>query len=93
VCCLRVRSHLTHLAEASADLRYGLACQRDCAGRHIALHVELNARCKHAIALCAGVPGDGHTYAALTRGYAQAGDLPRALGILDHMVEAGTPIF
>lgn len=39
--------------------------------------------------LPAGVPGDGHTYAALTRGYAQAGDLPRALGVLDHMAETG----
>jgi pentatricopeptide repeat protein len=40
----------------------------------------------------AGIPGDGHTYAALTRGYAQAGELQRALGILDHMVEAGMRI-
>lgn len=84
MCCLRVHSHLTHLAEASADLRFGLACRLDCASRH-------SARCKNAVALCAGVPGDGHTYAALTRGYAQAGDLQRALGTLDHMVEAGSP--
>lgn len=56
-----------------------------------ALHAIPIGLPQKALAPCAGVPGDGHTYAALTRGYAQAGDLQRALGILDHMVEAGTP--
>lgn len=37
----------------------------------------------------AGIPADGHTYVALARGYAQSGDLPRALGVLDHMAESG----
>jgi pentatricopeptide repeat protein len=91
MCCLREQSHLRPLAQTCISRLYAVACRRYCASRHITLHGKLNGRWKNNIALCAGVPGDGHTYAALTRGYAQAGDLQRALGILDHMVEAGGP--
>lgn len=39
----------------------------------------------------AGVPADHHTFVALAMGYSRAGDLARALSVLDYMQEAGVP--